>query len=77
MTEIKSRTFLDISGELDKTLTDIQEKKKTLDHASNAVTDASNKYNDAVTKALELRSELAAKLNESLPNPSESRVRQS
>mgnify|MGYP001567469865 CR=1 FL=1 len=67
--------FADLSATLDKALVEVTETKKTLDAAQNAVTDASNKHEAAVSKAQAIRSELQAELDKSLPAPQPSRVK--
>lgn len=65
------QSFAEISASLDKALTEVTEKKKVLDAASNAVTDASNKYQEAVSKAQSLKKQLNDALAEILPMPSD------
>lgn len=69
-------SFSEISASLDKALTEVVEKKKVFDAATNAVTDASNKYNTAIESAQHLKKQLNDALAEVLPMPSD-RVRHS
>lgn len=75
--EEKTLSFSEISGMLDKAIADIAEKKKTFDKATQAVTIASNSYNDAVNTAKTLRTKLNEELNKSLGSSDQERVRNS
>ncbi len=63
-------TFSEISTQLDAALKNVAAKKDVFDKASSAVQYASNEYQDAISKAQELRSLLTTALAEVLPtNP--------
>lgn len=48
-------TFSEIATELDKAIKNVEATKKIADLASKASTDASNKYNDAVNHARQVK----------------------
>lgn len=60
-------TFKEVASELEKALAAATEAKKELDSANEALKKAGTKYQDSVSRAAEMRSQMNALLDQSLP----------
>jgi len=72
---IEPKTISELSNSLYETLDVVQQKKIELDKAVEAASNANIAYQDSVTKAVNLRTQLDEEMNKIIPISLPSRVR--